>query len=121
MFHRARRKLAEHALVDAAQVAMIGDTMETDIRGAVEAGLYGFLVLTGSTQLEAIGDYVYQPTRILQSVADLTEEIKTGQMSDRLNSPVFTHSGFHSGKAGTRHQTDLLALHKTRPRPAMTK
>ena len=121
MFHRARRKLAEHALVDSAHVAMIGDTMETDIRGAVEAGMYGFLVLTGSTQPEGIGDYVYQPTRILQSVADLTEEIKTGQVSDRLNSPVFAQSGFHSGKAGTRHQTDLLALHKSRPRPAMTK
>jgi NagD protein len=32
---------------------MIGDTMETDIRGAVEAGLQSFLVLTGSTQMIA--------------------------------------------------------------------
>ena len=100
---------------------MIGDTMETDIRGAIEAGLCGFLVLTGSTQIEMIGDYVYQPTRVLQSVADLTEEIQTGKVSDRLNSPVFGHSGFHSGKPGQRHQTDFLSHHKPRPRPAMTK
>src|SRR6266705_2501315 len=75
MFHRARRKLAEIALTSLETVVMIGDTMETDIRGAFEAGLQSFLVLSGSTQLENVGDYVYQPTRILQTVADLTEEI----------------------------------------------
>jgi len=121
MFHRARQKLAEHSRATPAEVVMIGDTMETDIRGAIEAGMHGFLVLTGSTQLEGVGDYVYQPTRILESVADLTDEIKTGQASDRLNSPVFAHSGFHGGKLGSRHQTDILALYKARPRPAMTK
>src|SRR5437867_2908391 len=75
MFHRARRKLAELALGEPEQVVMIGDTMETDIRGAVEAGMHSFLVLSGSTHLEDVGDYVYQPTRLLQSIADLTEEL----------------------------------------------
>ncbi len=89
MFHRARLKLNEAAHSTLEQVVMIGDTMETDIRGAVEAGMQSFLVLTGSTQLENIGDYVYQPTRVLQSVADLTDEVKTGKPSDRMNSPVF--------------------------------
>ncbi len=121
MFHRARRKLAELARGAPEQVVMIGDTMETDIRGAIEAGMPAFLVLSGSTQLEAVGDYVYQPTRVLQSVADLTEEVRTGQPSDRLNSPAFTHKGSHGGKSGQRHQTDIFALHKPRPRPAMTK
>src|SRR5213075_393788 len=78
MFHRARRKLAEAALSELEQVIMIGDTMETDIRGAIEAGMHAFLVLSGSTQVETLGDYVYQPTRILNSVADLIEEVKTG-------------------------------------------
>ena len=121
MFHRARRKLSELALNDPDQVVMIGDTMETDIRGAVEAGMQSFLVLTGSTQLEALGDYVYQPTRILGSVADLTEEVKTGRASDRLNSPAFGdgHGMYH--RSGHRHQTDVFAFHKPRPRPAMTK
>jgi NagD protein len=100
---------------------MIGDTMETDIRGAVEAGMHAFLVLSGSTRIEMVGDYVYQPTRILQTVGDLTDEIKTGKVSDRLNSPVFSHTGFHSGKFGLRHQTDMLAFYKPRPRPPMTK
>src|SRR5438132_4559039 len=50
MFQRARRKLNEVALGQPEQVIMIGDTMETDIRGAFEAGLQSFLVLSGSTQ-----------------------------------------------------------------------
>jgi len=121
MFHRARRKLAELALRELEQVVMIGDTMETDIRGAFEAGLQSFLVLSGSTQLETIGDYVYQPTRVLQSVADLTEEVKTGKPSDRLDSPAFGDRQARPGRPGNRHQTDILAFHKPRPRPAMTR
>jgi len=121
MFHRAERKLAELAMATLEQVAMIGDTMETDIRGAFEAGMHSFLVLSGSTQLEGIGDYVYQPTRILQSVADLTPEIKTGKPSDRMDSPAFATRGFGNSRHGKRHQTDIFTFHKPRPRPAMTK
>jgi len=121
MFHRARRKLAELALNEPEQVVMIGDTMETDIRGAIEAGMQAFLVLSGSTQLENVGDYVYQPTRVLTSVADLVDEVRTGIASDRLNSPVFARTSSQGNKLGHRHQTDVFALHKPRPRPAMTK
>ena len=121
MFHRARRKLAELALTAPEQVVMIGDTMETDIRGAVEAGMQSFLVLSGSTQLDSVGDYVYQPTRILSSVADLSREIVTGRPSDRLDSPAFVDRPSTPGKAGHRHQTDVFAFQKPRPRPAMTK
>lgn len=121
MFHRAERKLTELALATLDQVVMIGDTMETDIRGAFEAGMHSFLVLSGSTQLEAIGDYVYQPTRILQTVADLTHEIKTGKPSDRMDSPAFQDRGLGNGRHGHRHQTDIFTFYKPRPRPAMTK
>jgi NagD protein len=121
MFHRARRKLADLSLNEPENIVMIGDTMETDIRGAVEAGMQSFLVLSGSTQMEVLSDYVYQPTRILQSVADLTQEIKTGISSDRMNSPAFSNGNGHHSRSGNRHQTDIFAFHKPRPRPAMTK
>lgn len=121
MFHRARKKLAEITLKEPDNVIMIGDTMETDIRGAVEAGLLSYLVLTGSTQLDAVGDYVYQPTRVLRSVADLTEEILSGKASDCLDNPLYANKEKHAGKAGRKHQTDVFALNKPRPRPAMTK
>jgi len=119
MFHRARRKLCDLAHSELDQVIMIGDTMETDIRGAVEAGMQTYLVLSGSTQIESVGDYVFQPTRVMQSVADLVDEIKTGKASDRLNSPAFGNKIAHETKLGHRHQTDIFAFHKPRPRPAM--
>ncbi len=121
MFQRARQKLIELAHGELREVVMIGDTMETDIRGAFEAGFQAYLVLSGSTKIEDLGDYVYQPTRVLQSVADLIEEIRTGKVSDRLNSPVFSQGELRGPKSGFRHQTDVIAFSKPRPRPAMTK
>jgi len=64
---------------------------------------------------------LYQPTRVLQSVADLIEEIKTGKPSDRMDSPTFNLNGGSGEKYGHRHQTDILAFFKPHPRPAMTK
>ena len=121
MFHRARRKLADLALGEPEQVVMIGDTMETDIRGAFEAGIQSYLVLSGSTQFEEVTDYVYQPTRILRSVAELTEEVQTGKPTDTRSGPAAVHSRLRSTKSRLRHQTDIFAFHKPRPRPAMTK
>jgi NagD protein len=121
MFHRARRKLSDWTLNEIGNFVMIGDTMETDIRGAVEAGLQSFLVLTGSTRLENVSDYVYQPTSILQSVADLIQEVKTGTAGDRLKSPASAERNGVLAKPGQRHQTDTMMFHKPRPRPAMTK
>ncbi|MGV3773160.1 MAG: HAD-IIA family hydrolase [Verrucomicrobiales bacterium] len=121
MFHRARQRLKESALSPVDQVVMIGDTMETDIRGAVESGLHSFLVLSGSTQLQDVGDYVYQPTRILKSVADLVAEVLSGQPSDRMDSPAFVLAQSNGKRNGSRHQTDWQKLKKPRYRPAMTR
>jgi NagD protein len=121
MFQQARRKLAGFSSQGPEQVIMIGDTMETDIRGAFEAGMQSYLVLSGSTQFEMVGDYVYQPTRLLQSVADLVDEIKTGKSGVPMPGRP-TEPGASSGERfGIRHQTDIFAFHKPRPPPAMTK
>jgi NagD protein len=48
--------------------------METDIRGATELELQAYLVLTGSTRAEDVAAYPYQPTRILDTIADLVIE-----------------------------------------------
>jgi NagD protein len=100
---------------------MNGDTMETDIRGAVESGMLGYLVLSGSTQLEHVGDYVYQPSRILDTVGDLTAEVLGIADPKEPQAPGQLNPSPHSGRLGTRHQTDILAFHTPRPRPAMTK
>lgn len=124
MFHRARRRLVDMALgTGLEQIVVIGDTMETDIRGAVEAGLQGYLVLTGSTSLENLADYVYQPSRVLGSVADLVDELKSGKPSDRMDSPAYsvTPTAGKRRKPGDRHQTDGAHLTKMRPRAPMTR
>jgi len=50
---------------------MIGDRMDTDIIAGVQAGLETVLVLTGIHQRSDVPRYPYQPTRILNSVADI--------------------------------------------------
>ena len=87
MFSRARKRLMASQSQER-EVVMVGDTMETDIRGAIEIGMPAYLVLTGSTALDDLNDYVYQPTRVIESVSDLIEEIEAGAPSDRLSSPA---------------------------------
>jgi NagD protein len=54
---------------------MIGDRMDTDIVAGIEAGLHTILVLSGITQNPMIGRFPYLPARIVESVADLVDEI----------------------------------------------
>jgi NagD protein len=56
--------------------AMIGDRMDTDIVSGLEAGLETVLVLTGVSTRESAERFPFRPSRILESVADLAEEIE---------------------------------------------
>jgi NagD protein len=55
--------------------AMIGDRMDTDVLCGLEAGLETILVLTGISTREETEKYPYRPSRIVDSVADLIDEI----------------------------------------------
>ena len=55
--------------------AMIGDRMDTDIVSGLEAGLETILVLTGVTTREETERFPFRPSRIVDSVADLVEEL----------------------------------------------
>jgi NagD protein len=55
--------------------AMVGDRMDTDIVAGLEAGLEAILVLSGVTSRAQADRYPYLPSRIVESVADLVEEI----------------------------------------------
>lgn len=122
MFARAARRLGNGNLLSS-EVVMVGDTMETDIRGAVEIGMQAYLVLTGSTRLSDLPAYVYQPTCVLESVADLIEEVRTGVPGDRLKELFGRSSGKGASQKprGNRHQTDEPGGGYTKPRPAMTR
>jgi len=82
MFLMARKKLGLHT----EETVMVGDTMETDIRGAIEIGISAYLVLTGSTQREMLPSYAYQPTRVLSSIQDL------------VDAPLFVSHAFSESK-----------------------
>ncbi len=55
--------------------AMIGDRMDTDIKSGLEAGMHTVLVLTGSTAASETERYPYRPARIVDSIADLIDEL----------------------------------------------
>jgi len=55
--------------------AMVGDRMETDIVSGLEAGMHTVLVLTGSTRREEAERFPFRPSRIVDSIADLVDEL----------------------------------------------
>jgi NagD protein len=56
--------------------AMVGDRMDTDVISGLEAGLEAILVLTGVTSTrEEAERHPYRPSRIVDSIADLVDEL----------------------------------------------
>jgi 5'-nucleotidase len=55
--------------------AMVGDRMETDVVSGLEAGMHTVLVLTGSTARAEAEAFPYRPSRIVESIADLVDEL----------------------------------------------
>lgn len=56
------------------ETIMVGDTMYTDILGAVEMGYRSALVLSGHTTRDDLTQYAYQPDIIADSLSDIPEE-----------------------------------------------
>ena len=55
--------------------AMIGDRMDTDVLCGLEAGLETILVLSGISTRAEVDRFPYRPSRVVDSVADLIDEI----------------------------------------------
>ena len=69
MMRAARKELG----LSTDETTMIGDTMETDILGAVQLGFHAVLVLTGGTKQEDLGRYAYRPDLVVSSLAEFSE------------------------------------------------
>ena len=55
--------------------AIVGDRMDTDVIAGVEAGLETILVLSGVTSRRDLERHPYRPSRVVDSVADLVDEL----------------------------------------------
>jgi 5'-nucleotidase len=55
--------------------AMVGDRMDTDVVSGLEAGMETILVLTGVTTRADAERHPYRPSRIVDSIADLVDEL----------------------------------------------
>jgi NagD protein len=56
--------------------AMVGDRMDTDVVAGLEAGLEAILVLTGVMTAGDAERYPYRPSRIVESIAELIDELR---------------------------------------------
>jgi len=57
--------------VHSENTVMVGDRMDTDIVAGVQSGMETILVLTGVTRRQDVDRYPYQPSRIVESVAEI--------------------------------------------------
>jgi NagD protein len=65
-------RFARKALgLEAAETTIIGDTMDTDIRGGVQMGYKTILVLSGITQRDQLSRYAFKPDVIVESVSEI--------------------------------------------------
>jgi NagD protein len=71
MMREALRTIDAHS----EQTVMIGDRMDTDILAGIEAGLETILVLSGITTRQQAERFPFLPSQIVDSVADLVEQI----------------------------------------------
>jgi NagD protein len=60
---------------------MVGDTMETDILGAVQMGYRSVLVLSGGTRRQDLRKFAYQPSLVVDHVGMIPDEFIFGNMA----------------------------------------
>ena len=71
MMRAALNRLQAHS----ESTVMIGDRMDTDVVAGLEAGMRTVLVLTGITQAGDVERFPYRPTRVVNSIADLLDDL----------------------------------------------
>lgn len=72
MYQQAMARLQ----TDPATTAAIGDRLETDILGAVRAGIRSVFVLSGVSNRQQLIGLDYQPTWVMQDIAEVTRALK---------------------------------------------
>ena len=76
MIRTALNRLEAHSET----TVMVGDRMDTDVVAGLEAGLQTVLVLSGVATAAEAGRHPYVPSRVVDSVADLLDELSEGRL-----------------------------------------
>ena len=71
MMRAALNRLGAHSETS----VMIGDRMDTDVVAGLVAGMRTVLVLTGITQAGDVERFPFRPSRVVDSIADLVDEL----------------------------------------------
>jgi len=74
MMRAARKEMG----LSSEQTVMVGDTMETDILGAVQLGYRSVLVLSGGTKREDLTKFAYQPDIVVENIGEIPDEFLFG-------------------------------------------
>jgi glycerol 3-phosphatase-2 len=69
-------ELAQSRLTGCERVAVVGDSLGSDILGAARAGLFSILVLTGTSSLQDLNDWssIARPDVVVSRMADLVRD-----------------------------------------------
>lgn len=78
------------------ETTMIGDTMETDILGAVQLGFHSVLVLSGGTKKEDLERYAYRPEVVVPSLGELAELLERTNWRPPWYAPIGNDKGHSS-------------------------
>jgi NagD protein len=77
MMRAARKEMG----LTAAQTIMVGDTMDTDILGAVQLGYRSVLVLSGGTRREDLAGFAYRPDIVVEDLGAIPDEFLFGRVA----------------------------------------
>jgi HAD superfamily hydrolase (TIGR01458 family) len=72
------RDVLAAASIPARAAAMVGDDVETDVGGAMDAGLAGILVRTGKYREDVVRASGIEPTATVDSIVDVPDLLATG-------------------------------------------
>jgi len=91
MMRAARKQLG----LSSEETVMVGDTMDTDILGAVGLSYRAILVLSGGTRREDLENFAYTPDLVLDSVADIPENLSFAERES--HDPAAASAALHAG------------------------
>jgi 4-nitrophenyl phosphatase len=66
----------ERLQVPPEQTVALGDRLDTDILGAVRAGIRSILVLSGISTREHLADVDYAPTWVMEDIREVIEAVR---------------------------------------------